>query len=219
MMLVLLLILHAAPAQAQNRVGNGGDVVACFEASKVKDVKPEDGKLATTRLLDFYESDHARVEPAANADYEAIIGERLEALKKKDAALGEQYLKRWSSMKAEVSFREGIALTEVDDSEHVFKPADKNCAVKQIALRKNAVAPGEARFVINKEYWDKLAPVDRAGLILHEVIYEHFYKLGEKNSVKARAFNARLFAKRFEADTTDDYWKFIGGLKVPLYRK
>lgn len=211
MMLVLLLVLHAAPLQAQNRVGNGGNVVACVEG--------KDARLRSARLLDFYESDHTFPARDGKADYAAIISERLEALKKKDQALAAQYTERWESMRKELSFREGIALTEVDDSEHVFKPADKNCAVKQIALRKNNVAPGEPRFIVNKDYWEKLAPVDRAGLVLHEIIYEHFFKLGEKNSVKARAFNARLFAQRFETDSVDEYWKFVAGLKVPLYRK
>ncbi len=219
MMLILLLVLHAVPVQAQNRVGNGGDVVLCTEAVGAGQAAGAATKIRDAHLLDFYESEHVRITPPATADYEAIISERLAALRKKDESLGEQYLRRWEGMKKELAFKEGIALAEVEDSGHVFTPAEKNCSLRQIALRKSVVTPGEPRFLVNKTYWDRLAPADRAGLILHEIIYEHFFKLGEKTSVKARGFNARLFAKCFETDSVDDYWKFVSGLKVPLYRK
>lgn len=73
----------------------------------------------------------------------------------------------------EIDFRDGVALTDVEDSMHVMLPA--GCKLQQIAIRQNVPVPNSKRFLIDKKLWGALAPRDRAGLILHEIIYEHFF--------------------------------------------
>ena len=111
------------------------------------------------------------------------VFKRLKPISKK---LSEQYLSRLNSITQEMDFKEGVALTDVKDSLYTFKPEDKNCEVRQIAIRKEEALPSEKRFIIDKKLWDRLDSRNKSALIVHEIIYEHLNKLGETTSVKAR---------------------------------
>lgn len=205
--LFCVLGLCALPCNSQNRVGNGGNVILCEEKSQVTRIE----------LLDFFETHLPLVELSGN--HLQIAEKRFEVLGLIDSALGKQYLSRLAEMKKEMSLREGVELVPIADSNHILKPAGAGCSVQQIAIRKREVAQLEPRFVINKKYWDLLSPRDQAGLLVHEIVYEHFYKLGEKSSDKARIFTAHLFGKKFEGLSKAEHWKFVTSLKVPLYQK
>jgi|GEM_PF-1512846 len=202
-----VLGLFAIPAFSQNRVGNGGNVILCEEKTQVSRIE----------LLDFFETHLPLIELGDN--HLQIARKRFETLGTLDSSLGQQYLSRLEEMKAEISLREGVELVPVADSNHILKPAGAGCSVQQIAIRKKEVAEKEPRFLINKKYWDLLSHRDQAGLLVHEIVYEHFYKLGEKNSDKARIFTAHLFSKKFEGLSKAEHWKFVTSLKVPLYQK
>lgn len=205
--LIFSLILFPMMAIAQDRVGNGGDVIACLEKDSLNKVL----------LLDFYESSDELA--TLSGTYEEIVQNRLNALKKMDVTLGQQYAQRWQSMKSEIEFKDNVQLVDIKDSSHTFEPEDKNCQLKQIAIRRKLVFGKQGRFVVNKKYWNHLSATHQAGLIWHEMIYEHLAKLGEKDSIKARAMNAEIFSSDFEKKSAADFWKFIQTLKVPIYRK
>lgn len=202
-----LSIQWVSISYAQNRVGNGGDGILCVK----------DNAVISAEILDFYESSSQKIELAG--DYKTIVEERIASLKTVNPALGEIFSKRWKTMGSEIEWKKEIDLTDVQDSKHLFVPSDKNCQLKQIALRRNEVAANQLRFIIDESFWQKLSPISQAGLIMHEIIYEHFYKLGEKDSVKARTFNAYLFSPDFKQAGSAGFWKMIGSLKVPIYRK
>ncbi len=203
----LLVITGAASAQAQNRVGNGGDGILC----------EKQGEPSKAELLDFYESDEKRIE--TEAPYAEVVEARLKALGKVNAAWSETLLKRWKTMKSEIEWKKDIELVDVEDSKHLYAPSDKNCKLKQIALRRNEVAGNQARFVIDDNFWQMMKPVSQAGLVMHELVYEHFFKLGETNSVKARAMNVYLFSPDLEAQGSDGFWRMVKSLKVPIYKR
>ena len=108
-------------------------------------------------------------------------------------------------------------LVGVPDSKHVFKPEDKNCEVRQIAIRRNEASVVTKRFVIDEKLWKKPSERDKAGLILHEIIYEHLFKLGEEDSVKARSINGYIFSDKAFQDGPETYWKMIKDFKLPIY--
>ena len=72
----------------------------------------------------------------------------------------------------------------------------------------------DSRFIIRQDIWDELTNTQKAGLITHEILHEHFTKLGEENSIKARRVNAFLNGPQVNGET---FWKMIRDLELPVY--
>ncbi len=175
-------------------MGNGGDVVFC-------------GKSKVT-LLDFYE---ARVDLKTKEKKHLAIAEtQFSQLKEVAPRLADQYSKRLK----EIEFKDNIKLTDIKDSLHLFEPLEKNCHIYQIAIRKPIIQAGEKRFLIRKDLWNQLTPVHKAGLLSHEIIYEHLSKLGETDSIKARKLNTLLYSANVKKQ---EFWKLIKDLELPIY--
>lgn len=208
MQLILITLAILVPAASHagggDWVGNGGNVVAC----------ETNGKVTKADLLDFYETGMSLKERSGN--YEAIALERVTRLKELAPKLAEQYARRLESLKSEWSIREGVKLTKIEDSKHAFEPEDKNCAVQQTVVRLPELTDGK-RFLVNKKFWAALSETGKAGLLMHEVVYEHFFKLGAKDSRKARQFVILMFTEKFDKMNSGDFWLYIKDLKVPVY--
>jgi hypothetical protein len=202
--LVLILSLVSLNAFANgNRVGNGGDIVTCSKSNEI---------------LDFYENSGAVRVFAQENTIDKVLEQIFKNLERVSPRQAKQYRTRAGEFINDTEFKTGVALTDIKDSKHVFEPSEKDCAVKQIAIRRNEPDLNGKRFVIDQNLWNKLSPRGQAGLIMHEVIYEHLYKLGEEDSVRARKLNAYLFSNKVFADSPDTYWKFIKDLNLPIYR-
>lgn len=186
-----------AIAYGGHEVNNGGHAVVC-------------GKQAP-RLLDFVEH---KVEAKASGDHRLVVEKLLAKLATVDGKTAAQYQRRWAKWDAESELLEGVELRQVRDSLHTAVP--KGCRLRQLAVRHQQPIGGQKRFAIDKSLWDQLPAMDRAGLVLHELIYEHFVFLGEKDSRKARAFNAYV-ARMPEAADRGAYVKFVRELEVTLY--
>jgi hypothetical protein len=193
-------------AWAQNKVGNGGYVVHC-EATNNR----------TTILLDFYESEQPLIDGLSQNHVEILEG-RLSLLTQFDKKLGGIFKKNWSEMQKQIHFVENADLTESKDTNHLFQPKNKGCSLRQVAMRRRVKLPFRSNFIIDKEVWSELNELNKAGLLAHELIYEHFWKLGENDSTKARVFTAFVFSKDFENQNKDGFWRVIKGLKIPIYR-
>lgn len=184
-----------------NKVGNGGDGVFC------KDTKPSEGQ-----LLDFYEAD-VKFKTALK-DHNAVVKERFEELQKIAPKLGAQYLNRLKDIESEFDFKSNIELTDIKDSKHLFKPGAKDCEILQIVIRKRSTTLDDKRFLVRQDLWDKLPVTDKAGLISHEIIYEHFMKLGATDSIKARTLNRYLYLDKMDKKK---FWDLVQELEIPIY--
>lgn len=196
----------SSTAFAGNRVGNGGDVVVCPDK---------------IQLLDLYES-VGMTEPEISGKYEEILKDRIKILTKLAPKLGAQYERRRKTIEGEFDFKPDVVLTNVKDSKHSFLPAQKDCKLNQIVIRKSEIVEGrEKRFVVDEGLWKKLSDVQKAGLIFHEIVYEHFAKLqrdqDDIDSRKARKFNALVFSKEFDTMTDGKFWVFMKDLAIPIY--
>jgi hypothetical protein len=183
------------PALANNKVGNGGNVVVCARE---------------TRLLDFYEND---LKPSSKGDPIQIAEEAVGKVSVTAPKIATLYREKVKGFLNRVEFKEGIALTALPDSLHLFSPLPKSCRVEQIAIRRAKPIGGEKDFLIRKDLWDQISPADKAGLILHEVIYEHLSALGETDSRGARKLNAYFFSSA----ATKDFWRTVKELRVSIY--
>lgn len=203
-LLALLTVLISLQVFASgNRVGNGGDVIACPNK---------------TNILDFYEASLPLKSYKLEQSYNNIVNDVLTNLERFNSVQSGQYKKRFVDFLAETEFKSGASLVNIKDSKHFFEPKDNNCKILQIAIRRNEVSDSMKRFLIDEDLWNKLSERDKAGLVLHEIIYEHFFKLGEEDSIKARSINAYLFSEKAYQDNGDVYWKMIKDLKLPIYR-
>jgi hypothetical protein len=184
--------------------GSSGNVVEC---------KPTlNQKKNIVRLLDFYEHDLA---PKIEGDDPYKIAENtLTRIATISPALATQYRERLQTIRAEIELKANVKLSSIDDSHHLFRPSQKNCKIRQVAIRRRDPIGDEKRFLVSKDLWDRLDPVNQAGLLVHEIAYEHLSKLGEEDSSKARKINAMLFSGKMEGEK---FWATIKELRLPIY--
>lgn len=208
--LVLLLISTSVMASSGNEVGNGGDVLACQTPDKK----------VLVQLFDFfeYQNQHGVSIQEKEGDSTAIVENIVEQMKAHDPKLAGLLKIRSGRFLTDSQFVTTAKLTDIKDSDSMMKAPNKNCRIDQVAILKKKVLNTEKKFLISQILWDQLSETHKAGLILHELIYEYFADLGEKNSVNARAMNAYLFSKDFSKVTTEEYWKMVNSMRVPHYK-
>ncbi len=159
-------------------VGNGGDVVVTKDSLELLDIYEFRAKHALKKLRN------------ESADYKKILNDSLRNLSHFDAKLAKQYQKRLKKLEQEIVFLEKIDLANIKDSQHIALP--KGSRLKQVAHFKDNDGSGEVKLYIDKTIWNKLDAFNKAALILHEIIFEHFRLLGEKNSIKARKLTGKI---------------------------
>ena len=191
-------------AHGGNEVGNGGDVIVC-----------KDNKVM---LLDYHEAKDYGFDINLKEDdvgYRPVLLNIISEFKKIDSKLADQYLKRLNEIDIEINFKESVDLVDIPDSYHVSLP--KSCELKQVAIRLKEMRNGK-QFVIDKDLWRKLDTGHQAGLILHEIIYEHFLFLGEKNSKKARYMNGLISHIGSGNKLKVSYKELLRDREIPIYR-
>lgn len=203
--IILLMFLFMTSTYAGNEVGNGGLGFWCPQSK-------------TYQLLDFYE--HNLLSPGnpiikSDHDYIKIIKDRLQLLSKLDAKHSAYYERMVNQVTAKINFLDNIKLNSTKDSFELAHP--KDCELKQWAVQKIALNGNDTEYFFDKGIWNSLDNISKAGLVMHEIIYDHFINLDEKNSIKVRKFNSFMFSQKFEKTNTNEYHKFIKDLKIPLY--
>lgn len=197
----LIYTLFMSLALAGNEVGNGGDVIICPE---------------NIQLLDYFEAaDHGFIINPIEGEYIQIASDYLKSFSKIDAKLAKQYQRRLGEIIGEIDFKPRVSLVDIPDSLNDSIP--KNCKVEQIAIRRNLPVANKS-FIINKDLWDKLSNQNKAGLILHEIIYEHFSYLGDKDSRKARFFNGFIAHDSAKKKMEKSYKSMLQEKEIPIYR-
>lgn len=204
--LIVILFFNTTATFAGNEVGNGGIGFWCAQTKKYL-------------LLDFHEHDMLypdnKVITENRNDFNEILDKRLLILSKLDEKASNQYKKQIKSILVNVKFLGDIVLNKTLDSFEIAKPA--GCELEQFAIQRKKEENADTDFYFDKKIWSALGNKEKAGLILHEVIYEHFILIGEKNSIKARKYNAFIFSGKFEKITIAEYNKFIQDLRLTLY--
>lgn len=188
-------------SSASNKVGNGGNVVVC------------ENDESRIQLLDLYEA-RDRTTLIKIDKYAEIGNHFISRMKLVSPKLEAVYAKRWSEFKEQVDWVEGAKLSEVKDSFHAIEPISDKCKVMQIAILQEVPLQKEKPFIIRLDLWKQMSELDQAGLVMHELLYQHFSRLGLTDSRKVRVINRMLLTQSF---TTSEFWKTIAELKIPLY--
>ncbi|HXH32700.1 MAG TPA: hypothetical protein VNJ01_18015 [Bacteriovoracaceae bacterium] len=185
-----------------NGVGNGGDAVVCRDSVELLD-------FTEARLLKRFNL----IAPGKTLGHVELAKSRLAKLEKLDKRLFEQYSKVLSLIEPRWKFIENAEFRDVADSFEIALP--EGCQIVQLAIQQ--VEDGKTVFHVSKKIWAKLDPRSKAGLLLHEIVYEHFLLLGDVNSVKARKFTSFLFSQEIDRYDQIKYKVFIRDLGVKFY--
>ncbi len=185
-----------------NGVGNGGDAVVCSEQ---------------VELLDFVESRlmkrYTIISDSKKLAFMELAKERVATLKGLDARLFEQYSKVLSTFTDRLVFIENAQFRDIPDSFEIAIPA--GCKLEQLAIQQEI--DNKTMIHISKKLWEKMDVVNKAGLILHEIIYEHLLTTGEVNSIKVRKLNSLIFSGDIDKMTAGDFKKVLRNLGVKIY--
>lgn len=214
MRLFLLTVLFSGNALASadfpiklfgDQVGNGGKIIVC---------RSEQEEIISTKLLDFYESEilyslasdftgDSYLEMAANA------AARLEAF---DSRRANRYRLQVEDFLQNTRFVTS-PLIETPDSDHIVAPPF-GCNLEQVAIQLKPSFPQDRLFTINRDLWDAMSDADKAGLVLHEVIYNEAIARGHKNSIGVRYINAVVSSDRISSMSETEYYDVIHSAKM-----
>lgn len=203
--LLTILLLCASQAHAGDKVLNGGNLVVCRDTA---------GSVRSTQMLDFYEVEqrgqHVKLDSSKKtwdeklkakfADWQTVAPERM--------ALYRGWLDTFMN---EAGIYPGISIPAIPDYGSVAIPAA--CSLEPVAFqrRDDDIYPGVKRYVINKDLWDLLDETQRAGLVLHELIYREAIPLLHQTSYPTRYFAGFLASSSL---VPEDYLAVVA--RMPL---
>jgi hypothetical protein len=183
-----------------DQVGNGGKAVVCRRNS---------GQIASSLLLDFYESEvlyHLRPSFISGSYLEKARA-AISSLRNIDNHRHEFLQSLLTAFVANTRFVKS-PLIDTPDSDHIVA-APQGCSIEQAAIQIKPSFPQDKRYTINEEIWNSLDEDHRAGLVLHEIIYFEAIARGHRNSIAVRYYNAHLSGDRFKEMSEEDYAKLI----------
>lgn len=172
--------------------GGGGNSVICTDPNGAKSVA----------LLDFVEAKTLRRNHIAIYDkkysYTDILKDRFMAVQKISPTFEKTLVSEFSKFQNEALFLKDAELNIVNDSNHVSVP--HGCVVVQTVIQKEKRSPGDKKFFINENVWNLLPEFDKAGLVLHEIIYSllRAETYAPETSESTRFLNSWIFSDEFK---------------------
>lgn len=176
--LIHLLFYSVLSLAGGDWVGNGGNVIACG---------------SSLRLLDYFEAEEQRGIPLdlgpKHMSFQQKVYYVLHRLEDVNPTRAKMYKKWFRTFDQETQWFFVGKFLPIRDSGVVIIPEE--CEIKQVAMqRPNAlIMPGDQRYVIDLRLFEKLSEEDKAGLVLHELIYREAIELGIASSPGVRYFN------------------------------
>lgn len=192
----LLVSLQSVESMAQIISGNGGDVVICS------------GKPGA-ELLDFYVG-------RRNLNLLPRLG-RIEKLEYNESAPNFDQLlpvlpivEYWLEQLARLDPDRAVQYTEVlrqfPDQWRLLKDQDfddindlgdilieRNCRLEQIAVQQRPTSRFDGHYLVSQKLWDLTTDVlQRAGLLLHEIVYRDAIRRGHSDSYRVRRLVALI---------------------------
>ncbi|MGE9744454.1 hypothetical protein [Bdellovibrio bacteriovorus] len=176
--LIHLLFYSLMSVAGGDWVGNGGNVISCGDS---------------LRLLDYYEAEEQRG-IALDLGNESMSFQQkvyyvLHRLENVNPTRAKMYKKWFHTFDAETQWFFIGKFLPIRDSGVVIIP--EVCNIQQIAIQRPTalIMPGDQRYVIDVRLFERLSEADKAGLILHELIYREAIESGFTSSPGVRYFN------------------------------
>lgn len=178
-LVLVSLIFGLSVAYGGGVDGGGGNGVVCRDQS---------GSITNVRMLDLYEG-----EILYGLQFSHQFNDIESALNEIAHKLHKPYLE-YSFLAAYKNFKmlpPGVRLEPIDDSGHIFIPA--NCKIEQIANYYNANA-----IYIVSDFYNKMSLTDQIALVVHEALYVADRLQNVENSRYARRVTSHALSDDFQ---------------------
>ncbi len=185
-LIVIITAIAFSRAFAGGEVGNGGNVIVCTDSS---------GNVKSVEVLDYYELRLNGGALSLNPNLVTYQEKLIELFNRWDEVAPkrmEQYKKWLNEFQTDAGIYSGIEIPHIPDTGSIAIP--QGCKPISIAFQRadDEIFPGTKRYVINKDLWDYMNETQKAGLVLHELIYREAIKAGHATSLPTRFFNGYL---------------------------
>lgn len=199
------------PRAQGTETGNGGGVVVC--RNKTTDA------IEKVELLDYYEARVIRnLKLDLGADtlsYDEKAQSVLSKMEKLTPIRAAKYRKLYNKFFSEAVMVPDANLDYIDDAASVVVPI--GCKKEQASILRTPEFPEDARYIISQILWDKLDNNSKAGLILHEIIYQEALSLGETTSKTTRYFVGKITSTEMANYTKDKFDTVITASKFVAF--
>lgn len=187
-LLLPLSLFLTTLAFAGNEKGNGGVSVVCRDTNE---------KIESAQILDIFEGEVRYGKKYDNiTDPETKIQLAQMYLTKYPEFL-EAFRNELAKVRAIIMYVPvGIILKPTDDAFPIIEK--KGCQYEQLANYTE-----EDDLLVSQEIYNELKNVDKAALMIHEVLYSLFREYGAKDSRQARKLTAELLAKNADQRVID----------------
>jgi len=183
-------------------VGNGGGMVVC---------RNHDQSIQSTELLDFYEARALRGIQIDLANMPGNWKEKAQAVIHrlgKLTDLRDQIYTQWlASFEDEMMLLKGVQFNTVPDAMSIGVP--KGCEFEQGAVQIIPRFPGDKRYYLNDELWSAMDDTQKAGLVLHEIVYREALSYGHTDSIATRYLVGLVNSSAIEKSTINDFLKTL----------
>lgn len=191
LLIFLTLFISSSVFAGGSRAGNGGDGVYC----------PTSPGQPLLQLLDFYELtfyDNETVDLGdVNEDPIVTVTKIIDSFKKISPIRADNYRERLQNFLSRIQWSQ-TPLQDISDSNHIVLPT--GCEIRQLVIQSKV--NGIPTYKVDQNLWHLLNGTQKAGLLLHEIIYEEALNNDQTNSINTREL-VRYFAKKKLANLTD----------------
>ena len=187
-------------------IGNGGKGFVCPEESGQR-----------VYLLDYIKATHdwnLYIIPATGNDEYEKAKELAKRISVFDPIRSKYYVAAINDFKSNHQLINYHDFTYISDYEEYTLP--KGCTVEIIINQKMPRFAEDKRYRINNDLWRELSLDDRAGLILHEIIYREAMLLGQKTANNVVYFNAIIAGKIIHINK-ESYDAILSSINFPHY--
>ena len=183
--------LMPAAFAAQER-GNGGDVILCA-----------DGRAIFYDLYEMEKLHHLTPQIPAGANWQEISGQVIDRFQGINPSRAYRFRQRLATFLKEAEFLSDVEMIDIPDTGIGFFP--QGCKLHQLAIQKVPRVPGEKRYLVNQDIWQRLDEVNRAALVVHELILGDAIEDNHPTSESTRYLNALVLANQLGNYNTRTY--------------
>lgn len=199
-LIVLLSSFISNFAFSGDKIQNGGNVIVCPNSIE---------------LLDYYEArlsgKSLQLETGHTTYFEKLstLFKKWESVAPQRMALYKEWLKEFND---DAGIYSGVEIPAIPDTGSIVIPSGCKVIPAAFQRRDGDIFPGEKRYVVSKDLWDLMDENQKAGLVLHELIYREAIKSQHATSLPTRYLNGFLSTE--ENIVADKYFSVVA--KMPL---
>ncbi len=209
---IFALVFSFFSSASPVKIGNGGLVAYC---------KPVPEKeISSIELPDFLEG-RLRWDLKLKIDHpheswEMQVRQAIERLETRSPYRAQQYRTWLETFMQDSKFVDGFELPATNDAFYLPFPLD--CKLQQAVVQIEPEVARDKRYYINLKIWNELSESQKAGLVLHELIYREALKNNFSDSKWIRYFNALIWSDTISEGGLSDWSQlFIDLLKVNYF--